>query len=262
MDLLVALDERGVATLTLDRPRRRNALDRELVTEIAATLRRFDADSGVRVVTLRGSGGNFCAGADIAWMRALAEAPPAERLEDSSALAEMFHALHSLTKPTVALVEGAAFGGAVGLVACCDVAIAESSAKFSASEVRLGLLPAVVGPYVVRAIGARAARAFILTAEAICAEEALRIGLVQRVASDGALEAARDRVVEALLLGAPCAQTDAKALVELCSRRVLDADLRQETAQLLAARLASAEGAEGLNAFLERRAPAWRAPGA
>jgi len=260
MDLLVALDERGVATLTLDRPRRRNALDRGLVTEIAATLRRFDADSGVRVVTLRGSGGNFCAGADLAWMRALVEAPPAERLEDCAALAELFHALYSLTKPTVALVEGAAFGGAVGLVACCDVAIAESGAKFSASEVRLGLLPAVVGPYVVRAIGARAARAFILTAEPICAGEALRIGLVQRVASD--LEAERHRVVEALLLGAPRAQTDAKALVELCARRVLDADLRQETAQLLAARLASAEGAEGLNAFLERRAPAWRAPGA
>ncbi len=258
MDLIESIDDRGVVSLTLNRPHRRNAFDASLVGAMTAALVRLDADPDARVIILSGAGENFCAGGDIEWMRAAANTSAAENEKDALALAAMFEALDKLSKPTIAVVQGAAFGGGVGLVACCDIALAARSAKFSLSEVRLGLIPAVVGPYVIKAIGARRARALFLSAEIIGAECAFHIGLVHEVAAEGGLSAARDRLIEALLLGAPGAQAESKRLVSLCENRSIDAALIQETAQLLAARRASAEGMAGLNGFLTKHPPDWR----
>lgn len=261
MDLLESIDGRGVVTLTLNRPQRRNAFDAGLVRALTDALRRLHTDSAARVIVLSGAGENFCAGGDIDWMRLTADASAAENERDAATLATMFETLDRLSKPTVALVQGAAFGGGVGLVACCDIALAARSAKFSLSEVRLGLIPAVVGPYVVKAIGARRARALFLSGEIFGAESALQIGLVHEIAPEGGLSASRDRVIEALLLGAPGAQAQAKRLVAMCADHPIDASLIHETARLLAERRASAEGVEGLNGFLQKRPPEWRALG-
>lgn len=259
MDLIETIDDRGVVTLTLNRPQRRNALDRGLVARLSDALRRIGTDPKARVAVLSGAGGNFCAGGDIEWMRSAAEASEQENEKDALALGEMFDALDQLSKPTVALVQGAAFGGALGLVACCDIALAAKSAKFCLSEVRLGLIPAVVGPYVLRAIGARNMRALALSAEIVGADCAFHIGLVHEVAREDGLAAARDRIVEALLLGAPGAQAEVKRLIRTCRDPAPDTSLLKETARLLAERRASPEGVEGLSGFLEKRAPSWRA---
>ncbi len=258
MNLLESIDERGVAFLTFNRPHRRNAFGRALILDLTSTLRRLDADPSVRVVALSGAGGNFCAGGDIEWMRSLADASPQAQEEQALELSQMFHALDSLSKPTIAVIEGVAYGGGVGLVACCDIAISDKGSKFAMSEVRLGLVPAVVGPYLVKAIGPRASRALFLTAEPIGADQALQIGLVHELSAEREVDAAGDRIIEALLLGAPGAQAQAKGLVQLCERRPIDASLRKEMARLISARWASSEGAEGLRCFLERRAPNWR----
>lgn len=259
MDLMESRDMRGVVTLTLNRPHKRNAFDAALVEALTQTLRRLDADADARVVILTGAGENFCAGGDIEWMRQAASAAPEINERDALALGAMFETLDKFSKPTLALVQGAAFGGGVGLVACCDIAIAAKSAKFCLSEVRLGLIPAVVGPYVVNAVGARRARALFLSAEIIGADCAFHIGLVHEVAANGGLTAVRDRLVEALLLGAPGAQAQAKRLVALCQEGGCDPALIAETARLLAERRASAEGVAGLRGFLEKRRPDWRA---
>lgn len=258
MDLIESVDDRGVATLTLNRPQRRNAFDTRLVSSLTEAIHRLSADPDVRVILLTGAGENFCAGGDIDWMRSAATAPTDENERDAIALATMFGALAKSSKPTLAVVQGAAFGGGVGLAVCCDIAIAAKSAKFCLSEVRLGLIPAVVGPYVVKAIGARRARALILSAEIVSAEQAFHIGLVHEIVADGGLSAARDRLIEALLLGAPGAQSEAKRLVSLCVDHAIDASLIHETARLLSERRASAEGVAGLSGFLEKRPPDWR----
>lgn len=258
MAIIESIDERGVANLTLNRPHRRNAFDRAAMLELTTILRRLDSEARVRVVTLSGVGSNFCAGGDIEWMRGLANASPEAQEDDAMVLSEMFHTLDRLSKPTVAVIEGVAFGGGVGLVACCDVAVADIDSKFSMSEVRLGLAPAVVGPYVVRAVGARASRALFLTGEPISAERALQIGLVHQIAQKNETEAVRDHVIDALLFGAPGAQAQSKDLVALCEQRPIDLSLRRETVRVIMARWASLEGAEGLSSFLERRAPNWR----
>lgn len=258
MDLIESVDDRGVATLTLNRPHRRNAFDASLVGSLTEALHRHDADPDIRIILLSGAGENFCAGGDIDWMRSAASAPADENERDAVALARMFETLARSSKPTLAVVQGAAFGGGVGLAACCDIVIAAKSAKFCLSEVRLGLIPAVVGPYVVKAIGARRARALILSAEIISAEQAFHIGLVHEVAPDGGVSATRDRLIEALLLGAPGAQAQAKRLVSLCADHAIDASLIHETARLLSERRASAEGVAGLSGFLEKRPPDWR----
>lgn len=256
-DVLESIDAHGVATLTLNRPERRNALNEALIAHMTDALRRLDARSDVRVVVLTGNGPSFCAGADIEWMRRVADKALEEN--EAEALAELMLALDRLSKPTIALVHGAAYGGGLGLVACCDIAIASEHASFCLSEVRLGLIPAVIGPFVVRSIGVRQARRFVLTAEVISTEQALEIGLVHEAAPEQEMPAARDRVIEALLNGAPGAQAEAKALMLLCHGRSIDDDLMKGTARRLAARRASPECREGLSAFLEKRSPAWRA---
>lgn len=258
---LEAVDDRGVATLTLNRPDRHNAFDDTLIGELTATLARLGADPGVRAVVLASTGGSFSAGADLEWMRRMARHTLEANLADAAGLAGLMHALDRLPKPTIALVQGAAYGGGVGLVACCDVAIASERASFCLSEVKLGLTPATISPYVVNAIGPRWARRLFQTAEVLLAARAREIGLVQEVVPEDGLAAAGEAVLHALLQGAPGAQAEAKDLVFLCEGRPVDAALGEETGRRIARRRASDEGREGVAAFLEKRSPAWRRQG-
>ncbi|MBI1868086.1 MAG: enoyl-CoA hydratase/isomerase family protein [Methylocystis sp.] len=257
-DLLQEVDARGVATLTLNRPERRNAFDEALVAHATAALKRLDARSDVRIVVIAGAGESFCAGGDIEWMKRMANDSFEANEADALALAALMRTLDRLTKPTIALVHGAAYGGGVGLAACCDIVVASREASFCLSEVKLGIIPAVIAPFVIRAIGARQARRYFLTAEAMSAERALEIGLAHEVVLQGELAQARDRLIDALLLGAPGAQSEAKAIALLCEGRPIDDELARETARRIAARRASVEGREGLSAFLDKRIPAWR----
>jgi methylglutaconyl-CoA hydratase len=257
-NLTERVDIGGIATLTLDRPDRHNAFDDAVIAELTASLERLGSQDGVRAVVLASTGRSFSAGADLEWMRRMAGYSEAENQADAEALARMLHALDRLPRPTLALVQGPAYGGGVGLVACCDVAIASERASFCLTEVKLGLTPATISPYVVNAIGPRQARRYFITAEVISAARAQEIGLVHEVVPEPELEVARDRVLGALLQGAPAAQADAKALVFLREGRAVDAALAQETSRRIAQRRASPEGREGLGAFLSKRSPSWR----
>jgi methylglutaconyl-CoA hydratase len=253
----VEVDDRGRATVTLDRPELHNAFDDALVAALAAALRDLEEDAHVRVVVLAANGRSFSAGADLEWMRRQAASTAADNLRDATALASLMRTLDRLSKPTLALVQGPAYGGGVGLVACCDVALATPRATFCLSEVKLGLVPAVISPYVVAAMGPRAARRFALTAEPFGAEEARRTGLVHEIVEEGALRAAGERIVAALLRNGPRAVAAAKALVARVARAPIDDAVVAETAALIATLRASEEGREGIAAFLEKRIPAW-----
>lgn len=255
--LLKSVDARGVATVTLNRPERHNAIDDVLIAHLTSVLRSLDKDDEVRLVAIAGAGRSFCAGGDIEWLRRAAQRSEEENEEEAASLFEMFLTLHGLTKPTIALVNGAAYGGGVGLVACCDIAIAAKDASFCLSEVRLGLIPATVAPFVLRSIGARQARRFFLTAERVTAEQALAIGLVHLVTPDSDLSAASDQIIGALLQGAPGAQADAKSLIDFCESQPVDDELKEEASRRLAKRRASIEGQEGLSAFLSKRRASW-----
>jgi methylglutaconyl-CoA hydratase len=257
--VLVSTDASGVATLTLNRPAVHNAFDDALIAELTASLRRVAADTAVRVVVLTGSGQSFSAGGDLNWMRRMAQYSDAENRADAMALAGLLRTLDELAKPTVARVNGAAFAGGLGLVSCCDIAVAAEEAVFSLSEARLGLVPATIGPYVVAAIGPRAARRYFLTAERFSAGEAQRIGLVHEVVPRTALDAAVDKIVAALLEAAPGAQARAKRLIAEVESRPLSDTTMALTAQVIADARASTEGREGLAAFFEKRKPSWRA---
>ncbi len=256
--LLEDVDGRGIATLTLNRPERHNAFDDALIAELTAALKHLAHRSDVRAVVLAGAGRSFSAGADLGWMRRMAANTHEANLADAAALAGLMHTLDRIPKPTVALVHGPAYGGGVGLAACCDTVLASQRATFCLSEVKLGLTPAAISPYVINAIGARWARRYFATAEVFSAVRAEQIGLVHEVVPETELDLTKERVLEALLQGAPGAQADAKDLVFLCEGRPVDAALAQETGRRIAARRASPEGQEGLTAFLHKRAPAWR----
>ena len=258
MSLLLSIDSRGVATLTLDRPEIRNAFDDALIAELAGAFRSLAADPAVRIVVLTGAGKAFSAGADLAWMQRMAGYSEAENIADAMALAEMLRTLNELPKPTVARINGAAYAGAVGLVACCDIAVAAEDAVFAISEARLGLVPATIGPYVVSAIGARAARRYFLSAEPFSAGEARRLGLVHEVVPKTELDRAVERIIAALLEGGTEAQSRAKRLVRDLNGRPVTESLAALTARTIAEARASAEGREGVAAFLEKRKPAWR----
>ncbi len=249
----------GVGRLTLNRPEVHNAFDDQLIATLTAALLSLEADRRVRTVVLAAAGKSFSAGADLAWMKRMADYSEEENLEDARALAGLMSTLDRLAKPTLALVQGAAFGGGVGLVACCDIAIASEAASFSLSEVKLGLIPAVIGPYVVAALGPRAARKAILTGERFDAREALRLGLVHQVVAPEALEAAGEAAVAALRAGGPHAQAEAKDLIFSVSGRPADRALIEETAERIARVRAGEEAREGLGAFFEKRKPKWQA---
>jgi methylglutaconyl-CoA hydratase len=251
-------DGRGVATLTLDRADRHNAFDEHVIAELTGKLGQIAGNDGVRAVVLRGTGASFCAGADLDWMRRMADFDHAANLADAEALAALLHRLDTLPQPTLACVQGAALGGGAGLVCCCDIAIATADARFAFSEVRLGLIPATISPYAVRAIGVRAARRYFLTGERFVAATALRIGVVSEVVEPAALDSAAQRIVQSLLDGGPRAVRAAKRMVREVAGREIDAGLMADTARRIAEIRGSAEGKEGLSAFLGKRPPAWK----
>jgi len=246
-----------VARVALSRPDMHNAFNETLIAELTMVLQALDGDASVRAVVLTGHGKSFCAGADLNWMKKMAGYGPSENLADAQALALMLRTLYGLRKPTVACVRGAAFGVGVGLVACCDIAVAAHDAIFSLSEAKLGLIPATISPYVIEAIGARHARRYFLTAERFTAAEALRIGLVHEIVLPSEVDTRVNELLGALLVAGPRAQLECKALIRGVAHRSIDADVIQGTAEHIAAVRASPEGREGVAAFLEKRPPKW-----
>ncbi len=246
------------ATLWLNRPERHNAFDDALIAELSAALVELAADSAIRVVLLAGRGKSFSAGADLAWMKRMAGYTAAENEADALKMAEMLHRLEIFPKPTIALVQGAAMGGGVGLVAACDIAIAAEDAQFAFSEARLGLTPATISPYVIAAIGPRAARRYFLTAERFGARQALHLGLVSAVVPATDLAGEADKLADILCQNSPGAMAEAKRLIADVTGRTIDAALRSETAGRIARQRASVEGREGVAAFLDKRKPSWR----
>jgi methylglutaconyl-CoA hydratase len=251
----------AVATIWLDRPAVHNAFDETLIGELDAAIGTLEADVQVRVVVLAGRGRNFCAGADLNWMARAAAAGERENLEDARRFAGMLRRLCGISRPTIARVQGAALGGGLGLAAACDICVAAEDASFAMSEVRLGLIPAVIGPLVVRAIGVRQALRYMQTAERIGAARARELGLVHEIAPAEALDAAVDRIVTALLAGGPASQAAAKALLRAIVAADPDDDLVETTARAIAAQRRSDEAREGIAAFLAKRPPRWTVSG-
>lgn len=249
----------GVARIEMRRPELHNAFDAVLIAELTQALAEAGADPAVRAVLITGAGSTFSAGADLNWMRSMAAATEAENRDDSLRLAALMRTLAFLDKPTIARVNGSAYGGGVGLVACCDIAIGVDGAKFALSEVKLGLVPAVISPYVISAIGPRHARRLFLTAEVFDAAQAERIGLLHQRVAPAELDEAVDRSLHWLGKGGPQAQQEAKRLalrlsgMSIASAASVDA----ENAALIASLRVSSEGQEGIAAFLDKRAPGW-----
>jgi len=252
------IDGRGAATVWLNRPEVHNAFDDTLIATLTEELRRVEADPRVRVVVLAGRGKSFSAGADLGWMKRMAGYTEAENRRDAEALAELLRTLNTLKKPTVAAVQGNAYGGGVGLVACCDIVIAVEAATFALTEVRLGLTPATISPYVVSAIGERHARRYFLTAEAFNAREAQRIGLVHQTCKPDDLPLIVAQIIDSLVACGPAAQVAAKDLIRRVGRGPVDAEMIADTARRIAEIRVSPEGREGIAAFLEKRRAAWR----
>ena len=250
--------EGAVATVTLNRPEAHNAFDDALVALLTRTFEGLGAREDVRVVVLAGRGKSFSAGADLAYMKRAAGFSEAQNIVDARAIAGLLMVLGGLPKPTVALVQGPAYGGGVGLVSACDIAIAVEGASFALTEVRLGLIPAVISPFVVRAIGDSHSRRFMLTGERFDAETAFRIGLVHEVVPADGLEARGAEIVRTLLQCSPDAQRRAKALIDAVTGRPIDDGLADDVARRIAAARASEDGKEGIAAFLEKRPPSWR----
>ena len=256
--LTFTTDERGVATITLNRAVMHNAFDDLMIAELLQALEIVENDQRVRLLLLRANGKSFSAGADLNWMRRMADYDHQQNRDDAMQLARLMKNLNQLGKPVIAAVQGASFGGGVGLVACCDIAVGSSKALFCLSEVRLGLIPAVISPYVIAAIGERAARRYFLSAERFDAEQALSLGLLHEVVDPEALDYRVQKMVEELLLGGPRAQAEAKNLIHQVSNRLGDESVIEDTAERIARVRASSEGREGLNAFLQKRSPNWK----
>ncbi len=249
--------DQGVARITLTRAERRNAFDAGTVAQLHAAFDQVAVDDSLRLLILQAEGPVFCAGADLRWMRAMADLSPAANLTDAQGLADMLWALARLPLPTLACVQGDCMGGGVGLVAACDLALACDTAGFALSEVRLGLIPATIGPHVIKAIGPRAAQALMLTGERITAERAQALGLVHRCCPAADLPAELEATVKQMLRNGPTALRAAKQLVQGLADRPFDEAARDWTAQRIASLRASDEGREGVQAFLQRRPPAW-----
>lgn len=256
--LIYEMDTRGVVRITLNRPDIHNAFDDTVVDQLSEAFARADSDSAARVVVLQTSGKSFCAGGDLNWMRRMATYTYDENLRDSNALAEMLRRLNRLSKPAIARVQGAAYGGGVGLVSCCDMAIAAPEATFCLSEVKVGMIPATISPYVINAIGERASRRYFTTAEVISAEKALQLGLVSELVEADALDARVEKIIGKILLNGPRGVGEAKRLVLDFAGRSINPELIAESSERIATTRGSDEGREGLTAFLEKRKPRWQ----
>jgi methylglutaconyl-CoA hydratase len=253
--------QQGVAVIWLNRPDVRNAMSAELIAELTDAVGTAAGDDEVRAIVLAGRGSAFCAGADLNWMKRASTYGPDENEADAAKLAALLRAIAEAPKPTVARVHGPAFAGGLGLVAACDVAVASNDAKFCLTEVRIGLVPAMISPYVVRAMGARAAGRWFLSAEVFDGAEAYRMGLVQQLAPPEELDGAVDALLGHLLAGGPAALAETKRLIRDVTGRPVDEALARETARRIARARASDEGREGIASFLEKRRPRWHPDG-
>ena len=256
-DALLTVRDDAILHLRLNRPQIHNAFDDALIQELTHALQAAGSDPSVRVVVLEAEGHSFSAGADLNWMRSLIGATEAQNIEDANKLATLMRTLNNLPKPTIAKVQGPAFGGGVGLIACCDIAIGASSALFSLSESRLGLLPAVISPYVIEAIGARQARRYFATAERFGADKARDMGLLHDVVAAEELDATVNALIQTLLSVGPVASGAAKQLIRDVTHLNDDVLVDQHTSRCIAALRVSPEGQEGLSSFLEKRKPFW-----
>lgn len=247
----------SIALLVMSRPEVHNAFNAALIRDMTDALIELDRDDSVRAVVLMAAGTSFCAGADLNWMRETATYTQARNIADARALARLLSTLDGLSKPTIARVHGPAYGGGVGLVACCDIAIATQDALFAFSEAKLGIIPATISPYVVEAIGARHARRYFVTGERFTAAEAYRIGLVHDLAVPDELDARIDEILGALLRAGPLAQTACKALIRAVSHRPIDEGVIDDTAKIIAKVRATPEAKAGIAAFLSKRPAPW-----
>lgn len=248
-----------VASVILNRPDVRNAFNETAIAEIIGAFRALGAEDSIRVIVLAARGAAFCAGADLNWMKKMASYTRAENLADAAQLAEMLRTIHACPKPVVARVQGDCYAGGMGLVAACDIAIAVETANFCLSEVKLGLIPATISPYVIRAMGENAARRYFLTAERFAAQEAKRIGFVHEVTTADALDGTVGQIVNAMVAASPHAVQEAKRLVRDVAGMALTDDLISDTVERIADIRASDEGREGVRSFLEKRKPSWLA---
>ena len=256
-ETLEILRDGGVATIWMNRPEVHNAFNAQLIADLTAACRALDADDSVRVVVLAGRGKSFSAGADLNWMKAAGEASEAENFADAMKLAGMLRTLAEMTKPTIARVHGAALGGGMGLASACDICVAGERAVFATSEVKFGIIPAAISPYVIRAIGERQACRYFQTAERFGAARAAELGLAHEAVPADALDARVAEVVDALLQGGPKSQAAAKALIRAVANRPVDDAVVEDTARRIAGLRATPEAKEGLAAFLEKRPAAW-----
>ena len=254
-NVLLSIDERGVATVTLNRPETHNAFNQDVIKALTEAFNQVHQNDSVKAMVLASNGKSFSAGADLNWMKAMASYSLEENETDAGKLAEMFRVLYFLNKPTIARVQGAAFGGAIGLIACCDIAIGSRLSKFCLSEVKLGLIPATISPYVVKAIGARLAKRYFMTAEVFSSRRARRIGLLSETVSETELDSTIEDLLASILKNGPTAVSNAKALVDFVDGKTIDSELIQATSSKIAQTRVSEEGQEGLSAFLEKRKP-------
>ncbi|MEA1079276.1 enoyl-CoA hydratase-related protein [Marinobacter qingdaonensis] len=256
--VLIKRRAEGVTDVVLNRPDKRNAFDDVIIQQLINALTEVNDDPATKVVVLRSEGKHFSAGADLGWMRRMADNTRQENLDDSRELARLMNVLNHLAKPVIGLVQGAAYGGAVGLAACCDIVIATEKSSFCLSEVKLGLIPAVISPYVVRAIGERQARRYFISAEVFTARQAEHYGLVHMVCDDvEAMEARCDELIQQLALNGPEAMTAAKDLVFAVSHKPINDAVIDDTAHRIADIRVGEEGQEGLSAFLNKRRANW-----
>ncbi|MBL4673696.1 MAG: enoyl-CoA hydratase/isomerase family protein [Arenicella sp.] len=252
------LDQRGVATVTLNNPEKHNAFDDVIIAQLTAMFAQINQDQNVKLMVLAANGKNFSAGGDLNWMKRMVNFSYEENLADAKKLAVMLQTLNTLCVPTIARVQGAAYGGAVGLASCCDMVVASDTASFCLSEVKVGIAPATISPYVIAAIGARASRRYFLTAERFSADIARSLGLVSEVTSPEQLDVILEKFIVRLLANSPNAIKISKQLIGQVEHRNIDQQLMHETSDVIARLRASEQGQEGLSAFFEKRSPSWQ----
>ena len=259
-EVITRVDADGNATVMLNRPNVHNAFDPAMTRLLTTSLTKLDVDPKVRAVVLLGEGRSFCAGADIGHMKASAKFTRAQNFKAAQESARMFHTLHTMNKPTIACIHGAVRGGGIGLVAACDIAIATRTATFRLSEVKIGIIPSMISPYVIAAIGQRQARRYFISGEEFDATEARRVGLIHEIVEEADLHGAVGRMLVQLYSSGPLAMAAAKKLIPLSAHAGIDKKILDETSRRIAAIRATAEGQEGLTAFLEKRKPDWVEP--
>ena len=255
--VITQIDSRGVAQVTLNNPDKHNAFDDQMIIELTNAFNALAANANVRIMLLKSEGKSFSAGADLDWMKRMASYSYQQNLNDARALAAMLKVLHQMPIPTIARVQGAAFGGAVGLISCCDIALASSNASFALSEVKIGLVPSTISPYVIAAIGERHAKRYFMTAERFDANTALQMSLVHETVEEQLLDKKIEQLVTSVLSNGPEAVAAAKQLISKVSGEAIDSTLIEHTCEVIAGIRVSTQGQEGLSAFLDKRKPNW-----